>query len=99
MRAILVSVVAVSVLFAGGAAAFAAVELVRKNPMIELRLLGQPRFATSISGALFTGVAVIGHESVTTIGADPAQEHGRPRASRERHGPERYAYGRRPGNP
>jgi MFS family permease len=50
-------------LLAGGAlllAAFARIELGRPRPMIELRLFGEPQFVASITGALFTGLAVIG---------------------------------------
>ncbi len=51
------------VLFAAAAlmlAAFAAVELRSRRPMIDPHLLGQPQFLASISGALFTGLAVVG---------------------------------------
>jgi MFS family permease len=50
-------------LLAGGAlglAAFAALETRRPAPMIDLRLFGEPLFAASIVGALFTGLAIIG---------------------------------------
>ena len=40
--------------------AFAAVELRSRRPMLDPHLLGQPRFLASISGALFTGLAVVG---------------------------------------
>jgi MFS family permease len=40
--------------------AFAAVELSSRRPMLDPRLLGRPQFLASISGALFTGVAVVG---------------------------------------
>ena len=40
--------------------AFAAVELRSRRPMLDSHLLGQPRFLASISGALFTGLAVVG---------------------------------------
>ena len=40
--------------------AFAAVELSSRRPMLDPRLLGQPQFLASISGALFTGIAVVG---------------------------------------
>jgi MFS family permease len=36
------------------------VELRRREPMLELRLLRQPAFIASMSGALFTGLAIIG---------------------------------------
>ena len=41
-------------------AAFARVELARRSPMLELRLFAQRTFVASITGALFTGVAIIG---------------------------------------
>jgi MFS family permease len=50
-------------LLAGGVlllAAFAAVELTRRSPLLELRLFTQPAFVASITGALFTGLAIIG---------------------------------------
>ena len=50
-------------LLAGGAlalSAFAALELHRRAPLIDLRLFGEPLFVASIVGALFTGLAVIG---------------------------------------
>jgi MFS family permease len=50
-------------LLAGGAimlAAFAVLEARRPAPLIDLRLFGEPLFAASIVGALFTGLAVIG---------------------------------------
>jgi MFS family permease len=50
-------------LFAAAAlmlAAFAAVELRSRRPMLDPRLLGRPQFLASISGALFTGLAVVG---------------------------------------
>ena len=40
--------------------AFAAVELHSRRPMLDPHLLAQPRFLASISGALFTGLAVVG---------------------------------------
>ena len=40
--------------------AFAAVELRSRRPMLDPHLLTQPRFLASISGALFTGLAVVG---------------------------------------
>jgi MFS family permease len=43
-----------------GLAAFAALETRRPAPMIDLRLFGEPLFAASIVGALFTGLAIIG---------------------------------------
>jgi MFS family permease len=39
--------------------AFAAIELRRRAPMVDLRLLGQARFVASVSGALFTGLAIV----------------------------------------
>jgi MFS family permease len=50
-------------LFAAAAlllAAFAAVELTRRRPLLDPRLFAHPRFLASITGALFTGLAVIG---------------------------------------
>jgi MFS family permease len=41
-------------------AAFAAVELRARHPMLDPHLLAQPQFLASISGALFTGLAVVG---------------------------------------
>ena len=41
-------------------AAFAAVELTRRRPMLDTRLFAEPQFLASIAGALFTGLAVIG---------------------------------------
>ena len=41
-------------------ALFASIELRRQEPMLDLRLLRQPLFVASLSGALFTGLAVIG---------------------------------------
>jgi MFS family permease len=41
-------------------AAFAAVELRSRRPMLDPHLLGQPQFLASISGAVFTGLAVVG---------------------------------------
>ena len=41
-------------------AGFAAVELRSRRPMLDPHLLGQPQFLASISGALFTGLAVVG---------------------------------------
>lgn len=40
--------------------AFAAVELRSRRPMLDPHLLAQPKFLASISGALFTGLAVVG---------------------------------------
>ena len=40
--------------------AFATVERRSRRPMLDSHLLGQPRFLASISGALFTGLAVVG---------------------------------------
>jgi len=39
---------------------FAAIELRRREPMLDLRLFRQPLFMASLSGALFIGLAVIG---------------------------------------
>ena len=39
---------------------FAAVELRSRRPMLDPHLLAQPQFLASISGALFTGLAVVG---------------------------------------
>src|SRR5918992_1787123 len=50
-------------LLAGGAlalATFAAHELRRHAPLVDLRLFGEPLFVASIVGALFTGLAVAG---------------------------------------
>jgi MFS family permease len=50
-------------LLAGGAlalATFAALELRRRAPLIDLRLFAEPLFVASIVGALFTGLAIIG---------------------------------------
>jgi MFS family permease len=44
---------------------FCAIELRRGDPMLGLRLFREPLFIASISGALFTGVAVIGVMSFT----------------------------------
>jgi MFS family permease len=40
--------------------AFAAVEATRRRPMVDPRLLTEPPFVASITGALFTGLAVVG---------------------------------------
>jgi MFS family permease len=40
--------------------AFAAVEVTRPRPLLDPRLFAHPRFLASITGALFTGLAVIG---------------------------------------
>lgn len=40
--------------------AFAAVELTRRRPLLDPRLFAQPQFLASVTGALFTGLAVIG---------------------------------------
>src|SRR5450755_2853511 len=40
--------------------AFATVELRSRRPMLDPHLLAQPQFLASISGALFTGLAVVG---------------------------------------
>ena len=50
-------------LLSGGAlllAAFAGLELRRRAPMVDPRLLRDPLFLASVTGALFTGVAVVG---------------------------------------
>jgi MFS family permease len=55
---------------AGGAAlllAFAIIELRRREPLLELAWLRQPLFLASISGALFTGLAIIGLMSFTPL--------------------------------
>ena len=44
---------------------FAAIELRRREPMLDLRLFRQPLFVASLSGALFIGLAVIGVMSVS----------------------------------
>jgi hypothetical protein len=36
--------------------AFAAVELTRRRPLLDPRLLARPQFLASIAGALFTGL-------------------------------------------
>jgi MFS family permease len=41
-------------------AAFAAIEFTRRRPMLDPRLFAEPQFLASISGALFTGLAVVG---------------------------------------
>jgi len=43
-----------------GVTAFAAVELRSSAPMLDLRLLRAPAFLASLSGALFTGLAIVG---------------------------------------
>lgn len=52
----------IGLLFGGAAllASFAAIELVRRRPMVQLRLFAEPSFVASITGALFTGLALIG---------------------------------------
>ncbi len=52
----------IALLLAGAAllACFAAIESSRRRPMLELRRFLEPPFVASVSGALFTGVAVIG---------------------------------------
>jgi Major Facilitator Superfamily len=40
--------------------AFALIELHRRTPMIELRLFRDPLFVASVTGALFSGLAIIG---------------------------------------
>ncbi len=47
--------------------AFAAVQRLRRQPMLELRLFRQPTFLASISGAFFTGLAVVGLMSYTGL--------------------------------
>jgi MFS family permease len=50
-------------LLAGGAlllAGFAVIEVLHRHPMLELRLFAEPQFVASVTGALFTGLAVIG---------------------------------------
>ncbi len=47
--------------------AFAAIELHRREPLIELTWLRQPLFLASITGALFTGLAIIGLMSFTPL--------------------------------
>jgi Na+/melibiose symporter-like transporter len=53
---------AVALLVSGAAllVAFVIVELHRRDPMLELHLFRQPAFIASMSGALFTGLAIIG---------------------------------------
>jgi MFS family permease len=41
-------------------AAFTMHQMGRRYPMLDPRLFGQPRFVASVSGALFTGLAVVG---------------------------------------
>jgi MFS family permease len=48
---------AAATLMLGG---FATAELRSSRPMLDPRLLGQPQFLASITGALFTGLAVVG---------------------------------------
>jgi MFS family permease len=45
--------------------AFATVERVRRQPIVELQLFRQPTFIASISGAFFTGLAIVGLMSYT----------------------------------
>jgi MFS family permease len=40
--------------------AFTVIELTRRNPMLDPRLLGRPQFLASLAGALFLGLAVVG---------------------------------------
>jgi MFS family permease len=57
-------------LLAGGVvllALFAAIEARRRHPMLELSRFTQPLFVASLSGALATGIAVIGLMSVTPL--------------------------------
>ena len=48
-------------------AAFVAIELRRREPMLELGRFSNPVFVASLSGALFTGLAVIGLMSFTPL--------------------------------
>jgi MFS family permease len=48
-------------------AAFAFVELRRRAPMLDLRLLREPLFVASLTGALFTGVAIVGLMSFSIL--------------------------------
>jgi MFS family permease len=55
---------------AGGAtllAAFVAIELRKREPMLELSRFTNPLFVASLAGALFTGLAVIGLMSFTPL--------------------------------
>ncbi len=55
---------------AGGAAflaAFVAIELHKREPMLELGRFSNPLFLASLTGALFTGLAVIGLMSFTPL--------------------------------
>jgi len=57
-------------LLAGGVvllSLFAAIEARRRHPMLELSRFTQPLFVASLSGALATGIAVIGLMSVTPL--------------------------------
>ena len=47
--------------------AFAVVELRRRRPLLDPRLFAEPRFLASITGALFTGLAVIGLMSYSPV--------------------------------
>jgi MFS family permease len=50
-------------LFGAGAlllGGFAVIELRRRRPLVDPRLLGQAKFLASVSGALFTGLAIVG---------------------------------------
>ena len=49
--------------------AFAAVELTRPRPPLDPRLFAHPRFLASITGALFTGLAVIGLDRQSCLGS------------------------------
>jgi hypothetical protein len=47
--------------------AFAAIELRKREPMLELSRFSQPLFLASLTGALFTGLAVVGLMSFTPL--------------------------------
>ena len=48
-------------------ALFAAIEMRKREPMLELGRFRQPLFVASMTGALFTGLAVIGLMSFTPL--------------------------------
>jgi len=48
-------------------AAFVAIELRKREPMLELGRFSNPKFLASLTGALFTGLAVIGLMSFTPL--------------------------------
>ena len=52
-----IALLAAAALLLGG---FAGVELIQRRPLLDPRLFAHPRFLASITGALFTGLAVIG---------------------------------------